>query len=307
MIKTNNEVRTTDFENYLNLEHLQEKLEELRNKDLSNLSKEEIGKEFYNYLNFIPSLTVNYSVDQFNNSLFYRVRLSKSIGDKEDFNLIQTYSYPPAQFCDKIGRANLKFKSVFYSSNCPLTAIKEAKPEVGDIGYLSVWEGNTLREMKAGALIPKNLKSENVWHGLSDGVYNYAENYINKEKIEKAQFYHEALKFISQLFLDGEKSYLLTSWIANELFYESAWRDFIIYPSFYNNAYSCNIALHPNVVNNYLKFKKVIKFKIKDINKKIFSIGKVGQIVNNNILWREPSKEESDFPALPLDRIVNML
>ncbi len=291
-----------DFYEYETIEALRTKLKELKEIDLKKADKKQIGETLFSYLPVIPSLIAKYSKDKFNSFKFYRVRLNID-GKKghEDLNLIRTYSYPLPQFCKSNGRANLKFKSIFYSSNSALTAIIESKPKVVDIGYLSLWEGCTDREMKAGILLPRNLNIQNEWYLLAQDIHAHANEHFNKVVIEKSSFFHEALSFISQLFLDEKEPYPLTSWISNELIYGTAWRDFITYPSYVNKAFTSNIALHPNVADKYLKFVKVIRFKVLEINKNKFSVstGYVGENIQNNMRWRNATKEELDFSLFP--------
>jgi hypothetical protein len=285
-----------DFFKYPNIESFKEKLAELKTIDFNNTDNKEIEETIFSYLTVVPSLVGKYVQDQFNQFKFYRVRLN--VNDQtEDLKLIRTYSYPLPQFCKENGRANLKNKSVFYSTNSALTAIIESKPKVGDIGYLSVWEGNTDREMKAGVLLPKNLNAENEWYLLAKDIYSFVDKNIEKVAMQKSNFFHEALNFIADLFLNEHPPYPITSCISNGLIYGSAWKDFIIYPSFANKAFTSNFAIHPNVADKYLRFIKVIRFKVIEINDERFllSTGRVGEIVQNNIEWRTATKEEIDF------------
>lgn len=300
MTGTNEVIKDQDFFEYPNIGAFKAKLEELRNIDFSNTEQKQIGETIFKYLTVIPSLIGKYSPDKFNQFKFYRVRLNIN-RENEDLNLIQTYSYPLPLFCKENGRANLKNKSVFYSTNSALTAIMESKPKAGDIGYLSIWDGRTDREMKAGVLLPRNLNEQNEWYVLAKDIYAFTDKHFEKVAMQKSNFFHEALNFISSLFLTEKAPYPITSWISTELIYGSAWKDFIIYPSFVNKAFTSNLAIHPNVVDNYLKFVKVIRFKVLEISDErfLFSTGRVGEIIKNNIEWRTAINEELDFSLFP--------
>lgn len=297
---TNELITEKDFFEYSNIETFRAKLQELRNIDFANADKKQIGETIFSYLTVIPSLIGKYTPDKFNQFKFYRVRLNINEGN-EDLSLVRIYSYPLPQFCKENGRANLKNRSVFYSTNSALTAIIESKPKVGDIGYLSIWNGNTDREMKAGVLLPRNLSTENEWYILAKDIYAFADQHLEKVALQKSNFFHEALNFISNLFLDEKTPYPITSWVSNELIYGTAWKDFIIYPSFANKAFTSNFAIHPNVADRYLKFEKVIRFKVLEMNNDIFSLstGRVGEIIQNNIEWRTATKDELDFSLFP--------
>lgn len=294
-------ITENDFLQYPDLETFKIKLHELRNLDLSNAEKDYIGETLFNYLPVIPSLASKFSSINFNRFNFYRVRLNIN-AEAEDLRLIRTYSYPLPQFCNDNGRANIKNKSVFYCSNSALTAVIESKPKVGDIGYLSCWQGCTDREIKAGVLLPRELKEENEWYVVAKDAYSFAEDQINRVGLQRnGSLFHEALHFIASLYLTEQAPYALTSWISNSLIYGSAWKDLVIYPSFVNDSYSSNFAIHPNVVDNYLKFRKVIKFKVIKIDNTGYtcSTGAVGELVQNNIIFRAAINDELDLAKLP--------
>lgn len=300
MTSTNEIITDKDFYEYSSLDDFKNKLKELKNLNFEGLDKKQIGEIIFKYLTVVPSLIGKYAPEKFNAFKFYRARLNVNT-EIEDLNLVQTYSYPLPQFCKENGRANLKYKSVFYSTNCALTAIIESKPKVGDIGYLSFWQGVTDREMKSGVLLPRQLDKGNEWYVLAEDIYSFADKHIDKVAMQKANYFHEALNFIADLYLTEEQPYPITSWISNELLYGTAWKDFIIYPSFANKAFSSNFAIHPNVVDRYLKFEKVIRFKVLEINGDRFSLstGRVGEMKQNNIEWRTATQEELDFSLFP--------
>ncbi|RYE20384.1 MAG: hypothetical protein EOP42_27565 [Sphingobacteriaceae bacterium] len=83
--------------------------------------------------------------------------------------------------------------------------------------------------------------------------------------------------------------------------YGENWNDFVVYPSFANDGFSCNVAVHPNVVDKYLRFKKAVRFKVVGIRNREFAIstGKVGEIINTNIEWRTGTKDEVNFINFP--------
>ena len=300
MDENEREVLDSDYDDYLTLDALKEKLEELRNINFANLSKEEIAKIVFGYLKALPCLTAIYPPEKFNTFNFYRARLGVR-PDIEDLSLIRTFSYPSAHLCSKNGRANLKNKSVFYCSNSALTSIMESKPNIGDIGYLSIWKARTNRKMKAGLFLPEDLRVENEWRVVCNDLYNHVRVEALKSHPQKFPLFHETLRFISKLYLDEKEPYYLTSWISDQMLHGLTWKDFIVYPSYWNEGFSCNMAIHPNTVDNYLEFKKVIRFKLtnREGNKWIISTGSYGEIQNTNIEWKMAAPGEIDFSKLP--------
>lgn len=289
-----------DFFQYADIESFRAKLEDLKNYDFTGLDKKQIGDVIFSYLTVIPSLVANYVPEKFNRFLFYRVRMNVDL-QKEDLRLLSTYSYPTPQYCANNGRANLKHTSVFYATNSALTAVIESKPKVGEVGYLSTWKGNADRDMKAGVLLPRTLSQENAWYVLAKDIYSFADQHYDRLRMNKNNFFHEALDFIADRFVQEASPYPITSWIANSLLYGEAWKDFIIYPSVANQAFTTNIAIHPYVANRYLQFVKVIRFKVIDMQGENFTLstGRVGELKNNNIEWRTASPDELDFSPLP--------
>ncbi len=290
-----------DFFKYNTIEEFREKLNELKQIDFANKSFEEIGDVFYSYVSVIPTLIYNFDTDRFNDFLAYRVRMN--IGEAEDLGLLSTYSYPNGIFCNTNGRANISQKSVFYASNSALTAIIECKPKINDLGYLGIWKGNTSRKIKAALLLPRNLTSNNEWYLMAQNAHQFMEQHFEKIEMNKESFVHELLRFICDLYLTEKEPYHLTSFISHELLYHSSdWRDLIIYPSFANKAFTCNLAFHPNTIDSCLSFIKVIRFKILDINNDNFKIGtgRVGELIDNKIIWRGIKEEETDFANLSI-------
>jgi hypothetical protein len=102
------------------------------------------------------------------------------------------------------------------------------------------------------------------------------------------------IEFTSEIFSKETFPYSITSWIANSLMYEDDAIDFIVYPSFATQNMNCNIAIHPNFVDKYLKLSKIYKYIISESNKGYVKINlkNVGKIINTNILWNEPTEED---------------
>lgn len=299
-VNTKDVITEDDFIQYPDIPTFKAKLDELRKIDFTGMDRNKISDVVFSYLTVIPSLSARHTKEQFNTFKFYRVRLN--IDDKtEDTRLIRTFSYPPPSVCSSNGRANLKNTSAFYASNSALTSIIESKPKPGDIGYLSFWDGCTVREMKSGILLPRDLTQENEWYVLAKDIYAYAEMKRTKVGVRQNDFFHEALDFVSNLFQIEMPPYSITSWIATELLYGMAWKDFIIYPSVANKAHTVNMVFHPNVVDQCMKFVKVIRFKVNNFNGHNInlSVGKVAEMQHNNIIWRDALKEEMDFANLP--------
>lgn len=294
------EISDKDFFDYSDIATFRAKLTELKNYDFTGADRKQIGDTIFSYLTVVPSLVANYAPEKFNRFLLYRVRANVD-QEKEDRRLIKTYSYPMPQYCNMNGRANLKHTSVFYATNSALTALIESRPKLGEIGYLSIWKGSTDRDMKAGVLLPRNLTNENAWNVLAKDIYAYADMRYDELRMHNSNFFNEALDFIAHRFLYETQPYSITSWIANSLLYGKACKDFLIYPSVANQAFTSNFAIHPYVADRYLQFVKVIRIKVIEMHGDNFSIstGLVGELKTNNLVWRKATAAELDLSSLP--------
>jgi hypothetical protein len=296
---------TEDLLKFPDLNTYMNGLNELTTMKLSSLSYEEIERIFFERaILFQQSFGIN-AIENFNTQRFYRARMN--VGITEDISLIRTFSYPHPCFCKENGRANLKGKSVFYCSNQPGTALIESKPIIGKKGYLSIWGGNTTRNIKYGICLPKDLREENEFNFMAVGVHkrvNEMSTIKAKDKAEHFRFFHQ---FIAERFVNESAPYPLTSWIANEMLYGPYWKDFIVYPSVANDTFSCNMAFHPNSADTILRFIKVMEFKVLRIegSKVFFAEVRIGELVNSVIEWREPCEGEINEFAPEATRVFN--
>jgi len=270
----------------------------LANTDFSEFNETQIYNRYYDLAKILPTLFGYFNSEKINKQKYYRVRLKKTIGDNEDISLKQTFSYPPTSVLYQNGRANVKFKSVFYCSNNPNGAIIECKPEIGDEGFLSVWKGIAKRPLKAGICLPKNLTKDNVWNLVASESFEYLnQNFLKKAK-DKYQHFEALYNFIADRFINESQPYPLTSMISNELLYGELWRDFILYPSIMAETKLCNLAFHPNSVNENLDLEKIIKFKIidKHNNQLKFNLGnEVGFYENSKLIWNKITDTEKNL------------
>ena len=272
-------------------------LDKLKNNNFSYLTEREIYDVFYDYARILPTNIGWFNPTKFNTHKFYRVRLNID-RKKEDITLAQTYSYPPVQFCYENGRANLKGRSVFYCSNDPRAAVIESKPKIGDEGYLSVWNGIASRKIKIGILLPYNLSNVNIWNLMAKDSFEDLKKTLPSQAKNKFEHFVALYNFIEKIFMTEKKPYYLTSMLSEELLFGQLWRDFIIYPSVMSDYKLCNMAFHPNSVNQNLRFEKVIEFKVVNIENDIitYNLGKkVGVMENTKMIWKNRTKEETEL------------
>nr|WP_152556228.1 RES domain-containing protein [Nonlabens ulvanivorans] len=286
-----------EFEQFESLKMYKENLSELAKTDFTKLTNEEIYNKYYDLALILPTTNSTISSVNFNSLEFHRVRLNVNF-KKEDKNLEQTYSNPPTIFCSENGRANLKGTSVFYCSNDPKTAMEETRPNVGDTGVISVWKGKSIRGAKFAHCLNELLPQQNIYNLLAKQSFQFLSDTSNITDNGKS-YLRELILFIAEIFTEEQQPYPLSSMISNELlFSQDLWHDAIVYPSFTQNKLSCNLAFHPNSVNELLELKKIMPFKIIDEKngQLIFNFNKkIGERKNNTFLWREISIEDKKW------------
>jgi hypothetical protein len=269
-------------------------LEILDDFDFSELTKEQIYNKFYDYAFALSTNFGFLNTENFNKRKFYRVRLNID-RKKEDVNLIQTYSYPPKAFCSSNGRVNLAGNSLFYCANEPTPALIECKAKIGDEGFLSVWSGNTNRKIKVAHYLSSNLRADNAWSKMAQENLQDLKNKCPKKLISKLKHIEALNNFLAKKFIEENAPYYLTSMLGWELFYGQFWTDLIIYSSVVTNSRFCNMAIHPNSVNENLRFEKVIVFKVIGFEKNmpIFQLRtEFGHLKNTKIEWKKLTNEE---------------
>ncbi|HXI01197.1 MAG TPA: hypothetical protein VNI52_13100 [Sphingobacteriaceae bacterium] len=90
--------------------------------------------------------------------------------------------------------------------------------------------------------------------------------------------------------------------MSHDALYKENANDLVLYPSVASNSHYCNFAIHPNIVDQYLTFKKVIRFEVVEVNSDlslVLKTGRVGEVINNSIVWRKGDEAEVDFNNLP--------
>lgn len=294
MDKKTTELYKDDLDNFPDYQTYLENLEKLDKTDYSKMSYDEIYNLFYDLACIIPSRFGFFNPIKFNSNHYFRVRLRKDIGENEDLSLKQTFSYPPPSILHKNGRANLKYKTVFYCSNNPNTAILESKPEIGDEGYLSIWKGVATRKLKSSICLPYNLTDKNEWHFASKDSFEELKKTLPEKAKDKYNHVISLFKFVANKFVNEKEPYPLTSMISNELLYgRELWNDYILYPSILSDCKRCNIAFHPNIVNENLDLEKIIEFRFGVNSEKSVEFGKVGYYHENKLIWRKRNDDEN--------------
>lgn len=277
-----------NYENHLN---------ELFQMNFENKNYNEIAKIIFDKLVFFPIILTDTRPHYLDKLPVYRCRLNID-ENIEDIDLIRTYSYPNPCFCNANGRLNVSKKPVFYSSDFQPTTLIETKPKHNDIAYISEWFIHCPRISVYTSILPSVLPKANKWTTKAikdnEGWRNFIKENVGAKEVETANI---AFKFLSDLFLNEKQPYTLSSSIASH-FFHTIGMDYIIYPSYADQSHSCNIAFHPNFMDEYGFLNKVYKVKVTDPkeNRTLIEILEVGYYYRNKIEWESPT--ENDYDSL---------
>lgn len=275
-------------------------LEILGKLDFSDFTPLEIKIKYDHHAKIIPSIFGFLNPVKFNKLRFYRVRTCVNTST-ENIELIKTFSYPPSKICTENGRANLIGKSVFYCSDDLMTAVRESGISKDETGFLTIWKPKATRPIKISILLPNDLTHHNVWHEMAKEGFAYAIKHYGIKNPGIADQLLLLNKFVAEKFQSEAKPYYLTSMIADELLFGNLWTDSLLYPSNKSDSLFCNLAIHPNVVDNFLELEKVVRFTVTDIKNTIisYSVGRYAENLHANLTWKKASHiSEVDFKTL---------
>lgn len=277
---------------------IQDRMARIRSKDFSGRPHSVIRRYLQNQLVYLPfetTITRPYNIDRFP---IYRARANID-ENKENVNLARTFSYPNPTFCTSNGRANLSRFPVFYCSDVAGTAVAELRPKVDDIVFLSEWVIRCHRPNRHASFFPPTIDSPNPWITIAankrKGRVTFFEKYFGKEATAKVD---EIFSFLGELFLHENPPYSITSSIAFHLIYNRL-VDYIIYPSFITRAGSCNLAFHPNFVDEFFRIDRVFMLGIDKAEQHgaAVKVMAVAEYFQNFLAWREP-REDEDLPSM---------
>lgn len=265
-------------------------------RDITNNKYEEhfIEELYFRKAIALPSFIYPIESDDFNQLEFFRARSIDS--KREDISLISTFSYPPSDFCEDNGRANIANKPVFYCTDHPVTAIYELRPAVGATVYLSIWKSVIDRAIKVSPLISMEMPESNHWYFLAKEMSEHFNDKITTEDL--------LIKFLCKVFKEETKPYSLSSWIANYLIYKNDKIDGILYESIAGKFLQSNFAFHPNIADQYLRIDRIYKMENiawSGLEKRYYNPQKIpnqiGELCGKVIIWRD--FKESDLDKYP--------
>lgn len=206
--------------------------------------------------------------------------------------------YPPAECVKKYGRANLKYQSVFYGTFNFMTAIKEMKPDIGDLITVSRWklkkENDSLivcpmflKQPIDGSL---NLRLKTLHFTFIKELQNYSTP-VSNLYFEIHEFYSKC--FAREINSNDNQGYLITALLADKILnkYKNGIVDAILYPSTREDFRTENIVIKKESFDaKYQLFETIEKRLCKIANNgKRYEFERIGEslkINGNEIQWR---------------------
>jgi len=282
-----------ELEKIPNVKELKMLLKEFSELDLSSKTIEEIKLEYDSRVGIIPGISNSVPPEIVKGVRLFRARKNVNY-ERENRNLISTYSYPVASFVNWNGRGNIKNAPVFYGADNVETANHEIEVSEQDIVSLAVWRMNPAKNVNFTGLILENLSEDNIWKGISQKQYDQMVKScteIGLDKVEELILINRVFAF---WFVDEEFPYSKASWYANRCLYKLDGNDVLIYPSYATGRRNCCWAIHPNFVDNCMYLEKVIEYRINEIrdSKYAMSILSVAEMGITNLIWRKPVEED---------------
>lgn len=195
------------------------------------------------------------------------------------------FSYPPAQYCNLHGRANIPGFPVFYAGETPETIAEEIRLQNGDWLHLAVFYTPSPVKLEALLLLHDAYNSDSMWSQYRDEMREHIKNNPNdfgKKALAWERIQSSALQFRVEDYRD-------TSAISHFWLYEKA-IDAIVYPSVKKDAY-CNFALAPSFVDRSLELYRV--YTCLWVDEKL-QAHYTGRIENGRVAWNDFSQEDYD-------------
>ncbi|MDD2323239.1 MAG: hypothetical protein WC155_06230 [Candidatus Cloacimonadales bacterium] len=279
---------------------IDELIQNLKHVSQRNPDYDKLERTYYDAINIFPIFRIQVSTKELEEIPIFRTRPYKDIDENDIFNPSQ-FGAPPINEDCGIGRANWKCRNVFYGSDQIETSVAETKRYYeGEEFYISKWSFDQsgiekYNHIDVRILTKTDIPKENI-------LYNISQSFSEQVKQSFKLFSSSQQKIISylndricELYLSDEDGvYPVTAFIADRQLYnanntkEKIIFPILLYPSIENNFRSCNFAIHPLFVNNYMNLDalahmKVVRLSNGKFNHQIVKVGK--RISPSTVEW----------------------
>jgi len=174
------------------------------------------------------------------------------------------YRHPPPAYCNTMGRANFTGHPVFYGAVSAETAVKELmfqdrRIKNDDGVFISEWKVMFPgRFYIAFLMYPENTFGSSLYEQFEEMTVNQYDDLVKNEKDFDGEMYKQLYRKIGGYYISGgTKSYPLTAFIANNLFYGGQEphmnTPIIAYPTVSGAFNGVNYAIERNFAERYLE------------------------------------------------------
>lgn len=196
-----------------------------------------------------------------------RITINKNLfgGDNKRIDEAKFLKYPPADKVSKHGRANLIGQSVFYSTSNPITAMKEMKPEVGDLISTSIWkQKEDGYYLKISPIFKITSLNGHVHNEMSLKFKMAYENALKQHEKDTADQIDELLQFVADCFAKNvdygnNYDYTLSAFYADKILnkFQGGSIDALVYPSVADKLDFSNVAIKPDILEKHFDLYQV--------------------------------------------------
>ncbi len=229
-----------------------------------------------------------------------RVTVNKRvIKENTRINNVNKLKYPPSECVRKYGRANLKNQSVFYGTFNFMTAIKEMKPEIGDLITVSEWEIKNSNDKLIACPLFMNQPKDGTINIRLLNMYNSFVSDLKRFPFEVSNLIFEIHVFYANCFarkIDSKNNqgYIYTALLADKILnqYRCGIVDAIIYPSTQEELRTENIVIKKDSFDKKFKLFKTTEKRLINISeegrKYIFEVlGETHIFDKESIKWNK--------------------
>jgi hypothetical protein len=295
----------TDKHRFYYPEYIEFALKEIKQRDFSNHSFDQMKKIVHGYLGSTPVMETTLKKGNF----LARARTKK---DDTPYNRFSKITVRDKQFVKSYGRAHRPDQSIFYCSTNHHIAIREATQwHQNNFGILinryisgdynpnvifvtvSIWK--VIKDLKVASLfLNRDAMSADpvVKHfgnkAINENINNWDERVVKSKNL--------ILEFFSNEFakkeIRSEKDYLLSAYYANEIYLTSARLDGVSYPTVALDYKGQNIAITEEAYKEKLEFVTAYHNYVANIelNDDPMGIGEIYQVKERKgdiLIWEE--------------------
>lgn len=187
----------------------------------------------------------------------------KVVGSNQRIREISKLKYPPKEFVKNFGRCNLDNQSVLYSTFNRLTAMKEMKPQIGDLVTRTTWECSENKVLTICPIFKKQPLKTNFINQNTFEINQLYEREIRSVPVRLAEGMDVLMEFTAEEFTKSVDSnnphdYFISAYLADRMFTElqSGKVDAIYYPSVKEKLSFENLAIKATSFDRNYKLTK---------------------------------------------------